>query len=29
MDQKPSKSYPTPGDKEEATSRDRRSDYAI
>jgi len=29
MDQKLSKGYPTPEDKEEATSRSRRGDYVI
>ena len=29
MDWKPSKRYPTPEDKEEATSRGRRDDYVI
>ena len=29
MDWKPTKRYPTPQDKEEATSRGRRGDYAI
>jgi len=29
MDRKPSKRYPTPEDKEEATSRGRRGDYVV
>jgi len=29
MDQKPSKRYPTPEEKEEATARGRRDDYMI
>ena len=29
MDQKPSKIYPIPEDKEEVTSRGRRDDYMI